>query len=755
MKWQFTLSNATKGSLVLSDSDEPIGWADIVLNVKRDMKLHGVFFEYAINLKFYGEGYSYLREVYEVQGVDAYVELLIESKCSDTDSFEEFYTGKLLIGKLIFLSEDDCICECPIEQSGCLMQFKNRMDQAVNLNANEDFSNNALDSYTNLPVNIELLPKAIVLRELADITDSESGTNIPEHDAPTQSIGAGVGTQNVDFFQYLIVPTGTLTLNELNVNEILTSAIVDSTSSVPLIAIAPISGSYNVNVNIPTLDFAAISVGDEPANSFLLVGTFYITVNGVSVYSDTVISTSTQGRHVLNGLLWNQDILLNESDVLKAFIAFQVTANYDRKLLEEYDVYIKWNDNDTLSPLPYSAVIFSDIDITAKILSDSTMCDVYAVNEALSRTVEAITDDCMRVKSNYFGRTDSQPYTSEEDGCGSLECITKGLLIRNFPTSETVMAVSFKQMFDALNSIHNIGVGPEPDTNRSGYEWMRVEPMEYFYDSTVLLSLDNVPSIKKRVMPEWYVSTVEFGYEKWETENSMGLDEFCTKRNYRTTLKDIQKEVSNTCKFIASGYSIEVTRQKQYIDESTTDFRYDNDVFIICLRRSSGDLVVEQGINCADSLTNIIEPDSIYNYRISPIRNLMRWIKAYMAVYFHDINASNSKFVFTNGDGNFLASGELINGCFAEDGAVAENGDISISTFLNSDYAKPIFKFEVDEFEYPMSLTEYKIVKSNPKGTIEYRQKETDTFSEGYIYSIQYKPNDGIAVFNLLPKYDA
>ncbi|MGB3946679.1 MAG: hypothetical protein WBM13_01735 [Bacteroidia bacterium] len=609
MKWRFTLTNAIEGDLILSD--EPIGWADIVLNVKRDMKLHGVFFEYAINLKFYEEGYNYIRRVYDLQSREAYIGILVETKCSDTDAFDEFYIGKLLLAKVVFSCEDDCICECPIEQSGCLMQFKNRMDQAVDLNANEDFSNNALDSYTNLPVNIELLPRAIVLRELADITDTVSGAHIPQHSAPLQSIGAGVGAQNVDFFQYLIIPTGTITLNELNVNEVLTSGFVDSTSAIPLIAIAPIAGTYNVNVNIPTLDFTAdIATGGNSPNSFLMVGTFYITVNGAVVYSDSLITTSSQGNHKIHNLLWNQDIYLNQSDVLKAFFGFQVATNFDRKLLEEYDVTVIWcadGDGD-----PFDDRLFSDIDITAKILSDSTTCDVYAVNEALSRTVEAITDDCMRVKSNYFGRTDSQPYTSEEDGCGSLECITKGLLIRNFPTNETVMAVSFKQMFDALNSIHNIGCGPEPDTNRSGYECLRVEPMEYFYDSTVLLSLDDVPSIKKVSKPEWDISTIEFGYEKWETENSMGLDEFCTKRNYRTTLKEIQREVSNTCKFIASGYSIEVTRQKQYLDASTTDFRYDNDVFIICLRRSSGNLVVEQGIDCASSLTNIIEPDTIY-----------------------------------------------------------------------------------------------------------------------------------------------
>jgi hypothetical protein len=745
MKWKFTLSNAIEGSLVLAD--EPIGWADITLNIKRHPTWHGVFFEYAIDLKFYGEGYDYLRRIYDTQSREAYVSLQVEMQCADNSGYSDFYLGKLMMVKIVFDCQDDCIAEVPIEPAGCLMQFKNRIDQPVDLNANLDFDGAALTDYDNLPVEILLLPKAIMLRELADITDSASGVHIAEYDTPAQTIASGTGSQHVDFFDYLIIPTGTMTLNEVSANEVLVSSMVNSTVSIPLLMIAPFTANYNVDVNIPTLDFAAAT------SSSLLLATFYITVNGASVYSDTVISTTTPGRHVINNLHWNQDIFINQGDVLKVFIGFQVAANYERDLFSSYDVSIKYNDNNTLTPLSYDGRMYPEIDIIATILSDATNCNVYAINEALSRTVEAITNDCMRVKSDYFGRTDSQPYTSTEDGCGSLEVITKGLLIRNFPLSETIMAVSFKQIFDSMNSIHNIGIGIEPDTSRPGNDLVRVEPMEYFYDSTTLLTFDNVPAIKKTSKPEWDISTIEFGYDKWETENSMGLDEFCTKRNYRTTLKEIQREVSNMCKFIASGYSIEVTRQKQYIDESTTDFRYDNDIFVICVRRSGADLVVEQGIDCASSLTNIIDPDTIYNYRISPIRNFMRWVKSYMAAYFTDVNAANAKFVFTNGDGNFLVDGELITGCFAEDGSVAENADINVAKFLNANYAKPIFKNELDGFDYPLSLTDFNLIQANPRGTIKYRKLSTDTYSEGYIYNIQYKPNDGIATFNILPKY--
>jgi hypothetical protein len=44
---------------------------------------------------------------------------------------------------------------------------------------------------------------------------------------------------------------------------------------------------------------------------------------------------------------------------------------------------------------------------------------VNLINEALSRTAEAITNDCLRVYSDYFGRHDAQPYPSPDDSSGT------------------------------------------------------------------------------------------------------------------------------------------------------------------------------------------------------------------------------------------------------------------------------------------------------------------------------------------------
>jgi hypothetical protein len=749
MIWRFTLNNTIEGALVLQD--EPIGWADITEEIKRDMNWHGVFFEYTTSLQFYGEAYDYIKKVYDTQSREGYIGILIEYKADDRRDFATYYNGKLLIAKATFDCKDDCIVSVPIEKSGEIMRFKNRIDQAVDLNANEDFDGNALTPYTYLPTNIQLEPKAVVLRSISEYKNDV----VPIFNAPSHTIAPGTGTQSIADTFFVQIPIDNINLNELDLN-VMSPAWVSNGPSIYDSLIAPFTGVYECKEFI---DSISIGIGDSYGPSpgvDVIEAWIIISVNNVNIVRTKFHS---QGG-ALSSLKWItgninsspsiiQTLNLSQGDSVKFFVECTVTGTYPRDLFSSYPVFFTFGYN--LSD------ISAHVNIRATIKEDPTPCDVYAINEVLSRCAEAITNGNLRVKSNYFGRTDSQPYTSSVDGCGSLEVLTKGLLIRQFPSD---MPVSFQDVFNALNAIHNIGLGMEADTDRGGsYERVRVEPAEYFYDtSNILLSCDNIPELRMSPKPEWDPSTIEIGFEKWETENSMGLDEVCTRRTYRTTLSEVKNSITKVCKFIASGYSIEITRNKEYVTDATKDWRLDNDVFIICVKRNGDDpsiLEVEQGEDCTipASVTNVIDPATMYNYRITPVRNFMRWTKSLMSAYFTDVNSSKAKFIFTKGDGNFLAEGELINGCVLEGAAVAENEDISVSKFATATDAHPIFKNELVTFDYPLSLDQAIVIRNNPRGIIRYRTNSSGAWSEGYISSIRFKPNEGVATFDILPKY--
>lgn len=220
-------------------------------------------------------------------------------------------------------------------------------------------------------------------------------------------------------------------------------------------------------------------------------------------------------------------------------------------------------------------------------ICEDTTNKIYLINEVMSRCTEAYTNDNMRVYSNYYGRTDAQPYAApDEDGCGANRGIATGLILRNATAADSSsapqMTVSMQDCFDALTAIDNIGMGVEPDTNRPGFEWIRVEPVQYFFQNAVVMECPYVAKLTQSVDAELLYSTFKSGYSKYETWNNNGLYDFFGTRNYRTDITDTQNELDRECKWIASNYAIEVTRR--LYGPGTSDWRYDNDIFIVCLK---------------------------------------------------------------------------------------------------------------------------------------------------------------------------
>lgn len=769
MNWKFTLQSTTYGNALI---DQPIGWSDISINIARDLKVHGLTFEYAVGLKFIGTGYYYIKNAYNSGGIDQYIELRIQVQCSENDAFEEFYLGKLFLGKLVFDCIDDmCYVEAVIEPSGCQMTFKNRIDQKIDLAACQDIDKNPLPCYNKLPFSLNIEPKTII-RQTTGVVNPF--TNEYEE---CQSVTTGTGCEHHETTRFVEPYLDTYSLNEILVSNALQGTFSSLPANVTEWIVASINGTYKIDINLYLRFYIrtdAICPDPSSPPTDALCGCTGIS----SGFNDTRIVFCLEKNNVLfhtqilnsnigsclDDLIENycvnysNTISLNKNDTVKVYFEMYVAGDYKRKLADAYPVGFHFiyeqRAGNTCGPQVFS--------IKSTTASPTTPSKAYMINEAMSRAVEGITNDCMRVKSDYFGRTDSQPYTSPQDGCGSLEIITNGLHLRQFPDAKVRFAQSFQELFDNSNSIHNIGYGIEPDPNRTGFDLVRVEPMRYFYDNTVLMTCDFIPDLKRRIMAEWYVSIFGFGFEKWEAEQTSGLDEFNVKRQYRSTLKEVKRNLNVVSRFIASGYSIEVTRTEAYLDDSTKDFRWDNETFIICVRREAvpSGFGVEQGKDCINTSAaiNLVDPDSIYNIRISPNRNFLRWLPYLLSNYFPNIFSPNAEFKLDTSEGNFKAETNLINGCIPEftGSPLSEGEDLGIyDTFLQGaiiDY-KPVYRFELVEFDYPLSFSQYKLIKLNPRGTIRYRCRDMANFEDGYIYSISYKPNEGIATFTLLPKF--
>ncbi len=319
------------------------------------------------------------------------------------------------------------------------------------------------------------------------------------------------------------------------------------------------------------------------------------------------------------------------------------------------------------------------------------------------------------------------------------------------------MFVSFQEMIEALNAIHAVGFGLEHDAIRTDFTdrfFVRVEPIRYFYDhSLTLMTCDNVESIETDASAGDAISIFKTGYTKWEAEQANGLDEFLSHREYRTTLRTMRKTLDRQCKYIASGYAIEVTRRK--LGTNTTDWRYDNDTFIICLEEN----VIKDGetapfpdyMSETDSVsgaTGLLDATTVYNYRISPARNALRWLPYILSSY---ADWENGQLIFTSGDGNYTAQGSLTNNP-VEAYSLNESSPLSWQSLAYHILFPPVYRNEVVKFKYPMSYDQWRYINTgnNKYGKIRYNVNDS-AYEEGYILDLKYDLFGGMAEFTLRP----
>lgn len=246
---------------------------------------------------------------------------------------------------------------------------------------------------------------------------------------------------------------------------------------------------------------------------------------------------------------------------------------------------------------------------------------------------------------------------------------------------------------------------------------MRVEEIAFFYQNIELLRCLSVNEVTEEEEPDKYYSKINIGYKRWEPQNIKGLDEVNSNREYRTTFSTITGTMEQTSNFVASSYAIETTRQQQFTESGGADTGYDNDTFILCMQRVGYGFSVEQG--GVTNTANVFSPATNFNWRITPVRNLMRWFKS-IANGYPSLYSSMAALLFNAGTGNIEAQSLQTLPDRIEATTLSEKEDITVGDFLNSADAMPLFRPEVIEFEYGLSLADYKRIKGNPYGYVTY-----------------------------------
>lgn len=717
--------------------EEPEGFSEIVLNMKRDDVWHGIFFEASTSdLIFYGAAAEYLRDKKETQGMRANVTFRALQSCGVYDEPEVILEGKLDFRKYSVSCGTNCIVTMPVEQTGCIMTLRNRYDQKVDLDSTVAFNKTtALQQYTGLNFEMEIAPKeleASVDGSVADEGDSISFDVTPNLLDATTYIRPVYGTERGNsILTGQLIPVSQWETNGL--------AAEDSAISPQLLYednITCFDGNFEYSIRMN--GNITISPGTGTMDSLSMI---LITWDGTgNIFDDHVVITSVpiaSGLSLPVNQAFDESIsgtlTLAEGLGLYALIAVEVTS----PAATSKDYVVSFDDETFFT-------------LSAPKLCPATDANVYMVNETLSRVTEAITDGCLKVKSDYYGRTDSEPYASDEDGCGSLRILTSGLKIRRAETAK--FFASLKDLFEGHRGIDNIGMGIEDNPNIPNAQWLRIEPVEYFYQDTEILFLPYVPNAVTSVQEQLHYSLIKTGYKKWEVESINGLNEYNSNREYRTSLSTVSNTLDITSAFIGGGYPWEVTRQQSFAATGQADTKFDNDTFIACVERDAYGFHIEQGN--IENPTNIFSPDTAYNWRIRPLYNLMRWFKSIANSYPNLVDTTNKLF-FSQGTGNFLAGGEIGGAypeCKLENTQKAENRDLYISDFADEDDAIPIWKPEYITLKYPLSVKDYRTLKANPYGYIVVGCGAQ--VIKGYIQEIRYSLTKGVADFTLKLKWE-
>lgn len=726
--WKFFLDDI--------EVNEPSNWDAFEYVLSRSDKYLGLENVYSDDvLEWWAQGAAYITQQFNLLGYDGTIALKIQALC-DGIVVDEI-DGIL---NLFFYSEQNHEVKVQFEESEFQRRLKNRLDTPINFD-----SNKSLDGL--------MLPAA-------DYFDLKLHSKaIKYHDEMILNTDESIYTETLVLqpnFMTVYFPL-TIKINETGgLNEIIDHFQLDNTPVAPNIQrlfVAPFAGTFTFTWHLVGSITLTNYQGTLSFNSgliYLINSGLFVNLIPVDFHLDT---GPPQGRNYNTS--GSATITLAKGDTFALVIdVFNIFNNFDYQA----DV-TSINTINTFS-----------VDVESVLAPSS--CKAIDIFNAFKRICQSVTGqlDCFR--SDYFGRPDIFPFP-KTPGCGSYTAITNGLNIRKMLNKNGALfpvSMSFNDLYDAANAVW--GIGMRIEFNSYGKAFVRIENQDYFYNSTPVYIFENVSNINRQVAQDTLYNEVEIGFDKWNLNAGgiNGIDEFNTLHNYSMPVLNAKKKYEQVSKFIAAGYVIELTRRQQYQDTPTKDFETDDNNFFIATNRT--DILkssTENYYTHADMYTDIntdvysagtisernedfmnveklLSPETAYNLRLSPTRNLLRHYGQLATSIF---GKANPIIKFQTGQGNYHERDQMISdACDDVIGQVQQNEDI-IKTIVKDPNA--IFKPLYLSFETPLTFSQFLDIRKNSQKAIQV-SCSTGGLTTTFIKEVRFIPNKegGIGQFKVL-----
>jgi len=702
------LINRVIGSRVLELAD-PIDINSLTQTIKRSSEFGGIMYEMILDLEFIKDGRDFVKRAYEEDaGIDTVTIVnLYEYNPNSRPHWVLGFTGQINYNRYE-LTETTVTVN--IEQTGVQRRVLNMMEIDVDLETTESEDGSSLPPQNTQDVLYH--SKKILLQFKAEIPDEEQEFYLDTVD--------GADTW---WFQFPF----TATYDEIEVRQ---DYPMGPSEFSPMEVFKynwriQVGGEYKIK--IPKLAMYFQKVGGNATNWFVAVELVYGRPNNY-----TTVQLYNSGEIVITGPIiidqdnFELDVTLEPGDEIFFFVRF--FCNIDINLLVRPFIF------------DGPAIIKTTFEIDAETLFPESIAKTILIHEAFERCLQYITNQVVVFKSTILGRTD---IGYDEDGEFALIGITNGNRLRrknaNLPAGQRGdnIFTSLDFLLKFVNTLACVDFGFEVDEeNRTIFV---LEKKEYFFDKTTrILSLGQVRDIKKRLIPKRFYNKFEIGYnEKIDVDQINSIDEFNTIRRYTIPVINTKNQLIVTTDMVTAGYLIENQRR---LSITTEDGKNDDSLFAVVLVRDGEGYKTKKDEGYSE-ITNVLFPDTGYNYDISPARIAKNWFKVIAA----SLIRSNRKTIrFAFGTVNYIMTTK-------EDGStvvLAENDSFDLTNI------EPIWDNEDYEFERPTTLEEWNIIRSNPRGYFEFEDRFGNKF-EGFIsdQGIEYDRTQGIATFNLMRTY--
>jgi hypothetical protein len=728
MIWQFRLIDSNNISTIV---EEPVGWDGISCSFTRNMSHHGIFSNInTSDFEWVDTAYDLLLAEYNAQGANGNYQLLIEYECADGDGYTTYFQGKFDFNTLERQCLDYCFIKCSVTTTRCADIFLSRMGQDVNVLSTENFDGETIAPMGYNPLNIE--GQDILLQNKANNDDGANWSG--HHDDAITLTG-----DRFYYFPVYLPNNPIMEFGDFNVTNVSPSLVyVDFARQDVLIfpKIADVWPAYtNLSIYNATVSENIVTTIDI---EWRCKGTMTITASyqgPIDVYIFAEHAGFIQNSQVLGSTLIASTALVAFTPLVINFdVSFTGTCNNPQIAFDQLSYFFNL---DIVKQTSTGGIDTVDISVDY---------DAGGVNyfnmETNSTNPTSVTDsvylpNLLEWLPTAYLPTDCPTLEVEPNLRNCLErySVTKGSMLRNVTEpSVPQLFTNYEFMFDQCRKIFNIGWG----FNNNDTE-LTIANIEDFYQSTIIADVGLLNKATFTTAKDLVYGTITIGYNKWEAEEYNGLDEMNTERQYRRNINSNPSELDLMSDIITAGYTIEVTRRKNQANTGTSDWRYDDDIFLINTFVDEGSLYAYRG---ASDTANMYSPSTRMNLRLTPVRNLMRWFKTLAGA---QPTITNETLKFTSGTGNYLAESRFADQCFIETGVVSEQQNV-ISTDVVA--PTPIWKTIYATFDAPLTMVQFEAIKTNVYGAIRFRCGN-DLYL-GNIVTLSHEPNTGLASFKLL-----